>query len=246
MNLMATTRTLTASALLLVAGLALAGCASNPAPGGAASEPATPEAETTTPVGESELAAAWLDDGRAIGVVAYGSSSCPPVAGEVTADGQTVTVDITDRGDACTRDNVARAAFVALPAGVDPAQDVEVVVTGGYSGTATLAGVAGLVPPAADAAGDMVPSAGWFGAAGIVMLTWGSSSCPPVIDGVEVAATGEVRVTEAEAPADQVCTMDYAPRLSVLEFAAPAGEPRPDRLVLVPATGDEQPIPLIG
>ena len=63
---------------------------------------------------------------------------------------------------------------------------------------------------------DYLPSAGWTDADGqFVLLTWGSSSCAPVIS--EVAATGpaEVTVTFETHPADQVCTMDMAPRATI-------------------------------
>lgn len=239
-----TTRTTTAAtSLLVLAALGLAGCATSP---GAGDTPGAPETDTAAPQGDAELDAAWLDGGRAIGVVTYGSSSCQPVAGEATASGQTVTVEITEQGEACTRDYVPRASFVSLPEGVDPSQDVEIVITGAFAGDTDLDGIPGFVPPAAGEVADMLPSAGWFDDGGLVLLTYGSSSCPPVFDTVELTPAGEVRVVEAAAPADQVCTMDYAPRLSVLGVGEVSDDDRPGELVLVSATGDEQRIAVTG
>ncbi|SDQ63906.1 hypothetical protein [Microbacterium sp. cf332] len=245
---MTTTRTTTASALLLLAALALAGCATTP--GGAAPgspDAATPDSGSTAPADDAELDAAWLDGGRGIGLITYGSSSCQPVVGEVSAAGQTVTVELSDpEGVACTRDYVPRASYVALPAGIDPAQDVEIVVTGGYTGDADIDGVPGLDVTTGEMAVDMVPSAGWFADGGLVLLTYGSSSCPPVFEAVALDEAGAVRATEAAAPADQVCTMDYAPRLSVLQLAGVSDDALPNELVLVSAAGDEQRVDIIG
>ncbi|APF34365.1 hypothetical protein MTS1_01577 [Microbacterium sp. TS-1] len=244
---MTTTRTTAASALLLLSALALAGCATTP--GGAAPGDTGASGSDTgsaAPSQDADVEAAWLDGGRAVGLVTYGSSSCQPVVGEVTASGQTVTVALTDpEGAACTRDYVPRASYVGLPAGVDPTQDVDIVVTGGYTGDADLDGVAGLEGPTGEVTGDMVPSAGWFDDAGLVLLTWGSSSCPPVFE--TVALDGDaVRATEAAGAADQVCTMDYAPRLSVLGVDGVSDDARPGEIVLVSPAGDEQRIAVIG
>ncbi|MDF2580042.1 MAG: hypothetical protein K0S49_1621 [Microbacterium sp.] len=244
---MTTTRTTAASALLLLAALALAGCATTPggaAPGGAPSSGS--DAGSPAPSPEADVEAAWLDGGRAVGLVTYGSSSCQPVVGEVSASGQTVTVELSDpEGAACTRDYVPRASYVGLPAGIDPAQDLEIVVTGGYTGDADLDGVAGLEAPTGDVNDEMMPSAGWFDDAGLVLLTWGSSSCPPVFE--SVALDGDaVRATEAAAAADQVCTMDYAPRLSVLTVEGVSDDARPGEIVLVSPAGDEQRVAVIG
>lgn len=253
MTPMNTTRTGTASALLLLATLVLAGCATTPGqgagvPDSTAPDTTAPAGDASSPAQDAELDAAWLDEGRAIGVVTYGSSSCAPVVGEATAAGQTVTVEITDpEGVACTRDYVPRASYVALPAGVDPAQDLEVVVTGTYAGDTDLDGVPGLVPPTADGEiGEMVPSAGWFDDDGVVLLTYGSSSCPPVFESIDAVSADEIRAVEAAAPADQICTSDYAPRLSVLQVAGVSDDARPGEIVLVSATGDEQRVGILG
>lgn len=72
----------------------------------------------------------WLlgEDGR-LAVYAAGSSSCPWRPTEVTAAGNTVTVQMEQDGDGpCTADLGFTTSVVALPAGVDPAAlEVEIV-----------------------------------------------------------------------------------------------------------------------
>ena len=63
---------------------------------------------------------------------------------------------------------------------------------------------------------DYLPSAGWTDTDGqFVLLTWGSSSCAPVISEVAASGPAEVTVTFETPAADQVCTMDMAPRAAV-------------------------------
>ncbi len=194
-----------ASALLV-----LAGCATSAGSGGS-----TPDPDPSDDVVETELAAAWLDAGRAVGVVTWGSSSCVPY-GEASVDGDTLSVTLTDpEGAACTRDYVPRATVVALPEDVDATEDLEVVVSGDvYSGSVELDGldpedvVAGMT--------DYAASAGWTDVDGLfVILTWGSSGCVPVIEDVAETAEREITVTFVDPPADQVCTADMAPRGTV-------------------------------
>lgn len=224
-----TNRTITASALLLLGALALAGCATTP---GAAPGPA--DTAGSSPAEESELDAAWLSGGTAIGLVTFGSSTCQPIVGEATASGQTVTVELTEpEAAACTRDYVPRASYVPLPEGVDASLDVELVVTGAYRGDTDLDALAGELPPASgdDPMVDMQSSAGWFDDGGLVLLTYGSSSCPPVFESVAVGAEGTVDAVIAEPAADQVCTADFAPRLSVLQVEVD-DDARPAELVI--------------
>ena len=198
-------------ALVLAAG-ALAGCASQ-----AASTPST----SPTSGGDSadaEISAAWLDDGRIIGLVTMGSSSCVPAADDATleADGSlSVTLVEPDADTACTADMAPRVTLVEVPEGVDPSEDLAITVTGdGYSGSTDLEGVEGL---AGGGMTDYLPSAGWTGADGqFVLLTWGSSSCAPVISDVAATGPAEVTVTFETPPADQVCTMDMAPRATIV------------------------------
>lgn len=197
---------------LLLAGGALAGCASQTA--------SAPTADPSTDGGstEVEIDAAWLDDGRIIGLVTSGSSSCVPAADDATleADGSlSVTLVEPDAETPCTRDMVPRVTLVEVPEGVDPAEDLAISVTGdGYSGSTDLDGVDGL---AGGGMTDYLPSAGWTGTDGqFVLLTWGSSSCVPVISEVAASGPAEVTVTFETPAADQVCTMDMAPRATVV------------------------------
>jgi hypothetical protein len=196
--------------VLLLAGGAIAGCASSPS--------AAPSSTTTT--GDStevEIDAAWLDEGRIIGLVTTGSSTCIPAADEAAlqADGSlAVTLVEPDADTACTRDLVPRVTLVEVPEGVDPSMDLAITVTGdGYSGSTDLEGVEGL---AGGGMTDYLPSAGWTDTDGqFVLLTWGSSSCAPVVSDVAASGPAEVTVTFETPPADQVCTMDMAPRATV-------------------------------
>jgi hypothetical protein len=195
---------------LLLAGGALAGCASTPS----AAPSSTPTAGDDT---ESDIEAAWLDDGRIIGLVTMGSSSCVPAADEATlqADGSLAVMLVEPDADtACTADMAPRVTLVEVPEGVDPSQDLAITVTGdGVTGSADLEGVDGL---AGGGMTDYLPSAGWTDADGqFVLLTWGSSSCPPVISEVAASGPAEVTVTFETPAADQVCTMDMAPRATV-------------------------------
>lgn len=197
--------------VLALASLALAGCAT---PSGA-SPSDTPTGEQTS-VSNPDLGAAWLDDGRMIAIVTIGSSTCVPVADAPTyADGVlAVPLADADTKQACTRDLVPRATLVTVPEDVDPSKDLKVEVTGqNLDGQVELAGVAGL---AGGGETDYNPSAGWATTGGqFVILTWGSSTCVPVIKDVAATGAAEVTVTYETPPANQVCTMDMAPRAAV-------------------------------
>lgn len=203
---MNSSRKTAAAAAAFAALILLAGCASSGGPGND-----DPEAGTLG------VEAAWLDEGRVVAVVTQGSSTCIPGVAAVTAKGQTVTVEL-EQGDAkqvCTADLTARASLVTLPKGVTPTKDLKLEVTlGGASGEARLAGSADLKGVPGDPT-DFESTAGWFDDTGLVLLTWGSSTCPPVIDSAEATGnTGKISfVTE-----NRVCTMDMSPRVTIVEF----------------------------
>lgn len=195
---------------------ALAGCAT-----GASSAP-TPEDTAGAPASgtPTEVRAGWLDAGRGIAVVTLGSSSCVPVATEPVLAGATLTVELVEPSDGpCTRDMAPRATYVGLPAGVDPTQDLDVVVTGAAAGSTSIPGLVE-VPAAGD---EFLPSAGWVGNDQVAILTWGSSSCRPQVEAVGSTAGG-ARVTFVEPPADQVCTADMAPRATLADVTGIVGE----------------------
>jgi predicted small secreted protein len=212
-------------ALALAAGLA--GCSTSTGAGGVVDAPragdgspsASPSPAPTSSADADDqggdVEAAWLDDGRAIGLVTSGSSSCPPIAQDAEYADGVLTVQLDDREDeACTRDLVPRGTYVGLPEGVDPAADLEIVVTGTYADDLDLDGDASLEGmPGSETSYE--PTAGWADDDLLLLLTWGSSGCVPVIESAE-ASGGTVTVAVQDPPADQVCTMDMAPRVTVI------------------------------
>jgi hypothetical protein len=162
---------------------------------------------------EQEVTAAWLDGGRMIGIVTQGSSSCIPTAEDVSYADGVMKVTLVDPKDdtPCTADLASRVTMVGTPEGADPAEGVEIEVTGdGWHGDTDLEGAVGL---STSGETDYLPSAGWTETDGqFVILSWGSSTCVPVVEKTELTSATEVTVTFATPPADQVCTMDMAPR----------------------------------
>ena len=155
-------------------------------------------------------------------VITWGSSGCVPQVDEVSADGQTVTVTVVDlEGEdgeekVCTADYAPRASVGALPEGVDPTAEITLNVTYGdivddvdLDGNAAFAGKPG-------GSTEYQPSAGWFDDGSLVLLTWGSSSCAPVVESVE--GSGNAGTVTFVTDADQVCTMDMAPRATIIAF----------------------------
>ncbi|MBM3716000.1 MAG: hypothetical protein FJW64_09755 [Actinobacteria bacterium] len=220
---------------LLAAG-ALTGCAS-----GAATSPETPDAASSAPA--SDITAGWLDGGRMVALVTYGSSSCvPTAASEPTLEGRVLTVTLADNADtACTRDMAPRATAVMLPAGVDPTQGLEIAVEGAVTGQAILAGL----PAAPETVAEFAPSAGWVDSTHVAVLTWGSSSCRPAVE--TVAAEGEsIALTFAAPPADQVCTMDIAPRVTLAEVGGVAGAGEVSLTLSGGNVAADGPVPVLG
>lgn len=192
---------------LMLAGALTACATASPAPGATSG---TGAGSTT----EAEVDAAWLDGGRLIGLVTLGSSTCVPMADAATvASNGTLEVTLVDppADKACTADMSPRVTLVAVPEGVDPAKDLEIAVKGdGYEGDTDLDGLEGWTAPTGET--DYLPSAGWVDDDAFVILTWGSSTCAPAIEAIEVTAPDAVTVTFATPADNQVCTMDMAPR----------------------------------
>jgi len=198
---------------LALAGLLLAGC-STPSAGPASSTEASPSPSVQA---DPDLGAAWLDSGRMIGLVTLGSSTCVPVADEPTLDADgvlQVALVAPDSKKACTADLVPRVTLVGVPSDVDPAEDLQIQVSGDDCyGEVQLPGAEGLK---AGGETDFNPSAGWATAPGqFVFLTWGSSTCVPVVQDVAATGPAQVTMTFQTPPANQVCTMDMAPRAQV-------------------------------
>jgi hypothetical protein len=222
---------------LLTACATPAGSGGTPAPSGSSGS----SGQTT----EIEVDAAWLDGGRMIGLVTEGSSTCVPTAGDTSYENGVLTVELVEpSGDtACTRDLVPRVTVVGLPEGVDPAQELEIRVTGeSIQGDTDLDGVPGLTPGAET---DYLPSAGFTGDDGeFVVLTWGSSTCVPTVESA-TAAGNEATVTFATPPANQACTMDMAPR-GTLVLVDGLDDDSEAFAILTGAEFDNVRIPIIG
>lgn len=212
-------RLLVTASSAIAAVLLLAGCTVGP--GGAA--PYSTSDPSSGPVDaddRNDFEGALLDDGRMFAVVTVGSSTCVPQVDQVTAEGQTVTVTLVDpEGESpqpCTKDLAPRASIGALPEGVDPKSDITLNVTYGeltddvdIDGDPAATGTPGSTT-------EFQPSAAWLDDDGLVLLTWGSSTCLPQIESLEGAgSTGTAYFVTDE---NQVCTMDMAPRATLLAF----------------------------
>ncbi len=217
---------LTTAAIAAALMLGLAGCASDQNSGASDGSKGS-DGSTTKPVEPStDPTGAWINNGRGIALVSWGSSStaCTPAATDITADGQKITVKLAEpRADAmCTRDFVPRASYIEVPEGVDVAEDVKVSFSGAeLDGEFTLAG-SSEVAKAREEAGDSLggdASAGWFAPNGIVLLTWGSSSCPPIVSDIVERAEGAT--VEFKTDDSLICTLDLAPRLTMIGLADP-------------------------
>ncbi|KZE89447.1 hypothetical protein [Microbacterium sp. TNHR37B] len=212
-------RRLPALSGILLAAVLLSGCASAAQPGGSepgGSNPGSGGSPSVAPPADGDgldVGAAWLSGGSAIAVVTPGSSSpaCAPLVDEVVLDQGVLVVSLsTDPAAACTRDLVPRGTLVGLPGGVDPAKGLPVQVTLDDS-----FGEAELAPYAGAPVEEYSPSAGWVDDGVLALLTWGSSSCAPVVESARAESPTEVVVTFAKVTADQPCTMDMAPRVAV-------------------------------
>ena len=78
---------------------------------------------------------------------------------------------------------------------------------------------------------EYAPTAGWFDDGSLVLLTWGSSSCAPVVEDLE--GSGASGTATFATDDDQVCTMDMAPRATILEFGEDAVDDDAFTLTLV-------------
>ncbi|MDT0156174.1 hypothetical protein Q9R19_00890 [Microbacterium sp. ARD32] len=208
-----------APVMLALAAVALlaSGCSATPASPVPTSTPSPREHRSTEP---GDLYAAWLDGGRMIGIVTWGSSTptCQPFVQASSADGQDISVELTyppEASDGCNSDLRLLAHVIGVADGVDASRDVRISIRDGdESGSAALAGFADQetgVP-------DQAPTAGWFADDGILLLTYGSSSCPPEVDEVERTDAG---ATVRFASRDRMCTMDLAPRVTPIVLPDP-------------------------
>lgn len=205
------------AACLIAAVLAVAGCASSGGSGsGSGSGSSSDTADDST-----KPTAAWLNNGASIALVTWGSSSlaCIPAASDVKASGQTVTVTLATppANTVCTMDFVPRGTYVAVPQGVVPTKDATVKYQGdNLDGSIALGGNSALTGQPAEG----TSSASWYSPGGIVLLTWGSSSCPPVVQNIAEQANGATVTFQSDAA--KACTADFSPRLTMIDVTPPA------------------------
>lgn len=217
---MATPNRLAAAVVSSLAALLLiAGCTATP---GTDTPTSSPEPGAASGDDANDVEGVLLDEGRMFAIVTWGSSGCIPQVDQVSAEGQTVTVSLVDvepedgQEKVCTTDFVPRASAGALPEGVDPTAEITVQVSyGDIADDVELDGGQAFTGTPGESTGYQ-PSAGWFDDDALVLLTWGSSSCAPVVESVE--GSGNAGTVTFVTEDDQVCTMDMAPRATVISF----------------------------
>lgn len=199
------------SALTVFAVSAVAACAL--ALSGCAATTSSPAA--AAPDAPLEVEAAWLSGGEQIGVVTRGSSNCAPIPTATTrdADGSlSVTLAAHSEAAACRKDSALRVSLVTAPAEVTPNKDLTIHIAYGEArAQVELGGDPRIAVTDHEA---QSPSAGWFRSNAFVLLTWGSSSCPPQV--TEVTSTDRTTVNVVFDDVAAICTLDMAPRATVV------------------------------
>jgi hypothetical protein len=200
------TRLIVAVAGSFVVAAALAACAT-PAAGGAAPGGG---ADAVTPA--ARVDAGWLDGGATIGLVTYGGPMCTAEVEDVRMDDGVLVAGLQRSAEALCLDE-PRALEVPVPEGVDATADqrLRVELEDMRTDIALPAYSGGSVE-------SFESSASWIGGHVIALRTWGSSSCLPVVADTRVASPASVLVRFEIPPADQVCTMDMAPQLTVVQL----------------------------
>lgn len=194
-----------------------AGCASTSSGGAAPSETAAPAEATDNATIEPDGTprAFWAPGGTGIVLSTYGSGSaaCTPTASGSTADGQAVTAEMVPFAEdqVCTMDYRERVSYIPVDAAVDRTKAVTLTV----SPEATDATVDLEVAPLgeAPAATDGAPQAGLTPSGAIVIISAGSSTCPPVVSEVSEAATG---ITVTFDTPTTPCTRDLVTRATLV------------------------------
>ena len=165
----------------------------------------------------SAPAAAWLNDGRLVAVVTPGSADCVPIVGDIVVAAETLVVELTDPVDeSCEGEDALRASLVIPTEALNATRDHEIVLTGDYEGVISLPSHPDAVFPPPFGPFQPEPNAGWFSADDFVLLTYGSSSCPPLAGSATITAADEVTVNLVPSSEGQ-CTLDFSPRLTVVE-----------------------------
>ena len=169
-----------------------------------------------TPPEDSLLAAAWLENGGAVGIVTWGDVSCTPVVTDALLWDSRYVVELTEPDDEdCAGESVPRASLGRLTEPLDMTTELEIVLAGDYQGIIRLAGDPNPLPEAEFGQ----PSAGWYSSDGLAVLTWGSTSCPPEVESTEVTAADELTVVLVEST-ESSCTRDIGRRVTIAEVDA--------------------------
>lgn len=184
----------------------------------------------------------WLSDDRStITIITYGSSSCPFIGTAITLiDPALVRIEFEQaRAQACTEDLGSRTHVFAAPTGVgldgleaelsiaanayDDTEPTVTVVTLWPAPSAaesiaieTIRGVPEGIALPDDALDLGQPLVYWgSGRETLLVVTWGSSSCPPIP--LELAAAAPDLLTLRFGPhPSEACTADFGPTTHVL------------------------------
>lgn len=186
----------------------------------------------------------WLAEDRAtLTIVSYGSSSCPFVATAIEAlDDSIVEIALRQApAQACTDDLAPRTHVLAVPEGwgqgdgpyiaevsqsldafgpTEPALSTVVlwpVPSAGESiAIETIRGVPDDITLPDEALDRGEPLAYWgTDRATLRVITWGSSSCPPLVRSAVLASPTVIELVLVPGPGE-VCTADFAPTTHVL------------------------------
>lgn len=237
-----------AIALVLVGGIT-AGAVTAAVNGGnqIAAEPTqTTPPPPTSPANTPGLDAVWLDGGRTIGLVVNFDVIGVCALFMITSyqDG-VLEVGEHPVGDPGCQTGDGPRVDLLTPEGIDPTEDLEIhVTTALFSGEVYLPGEPGLVM--ADANGYTgTPSASWFGDGGLVILTRGSTTCPPIFRDALATGDAEVTATFWTAASPQVCTDDLAPHVTIRQV--PGITKHSGAQLILAGTGfDNQKVQIVG
>jgi hypothetical protein len=119
------------------------------------------------------------------------------------------------------------AVAVAVIVGGHNSED-SVARIASYHGTPTSA--AGEVVYATEAGGDQpVAAAAWTTSGELAITTWGSGSCPYLVESLEVVGPQQLHAVIEPIP-DRPCTMDLGPTTSVVRLPVGVNPDQPIRL----------------
>jgi len=111
----------------------------------------------------------------------------------------------------------ATRSILALSAGIA----LVTLLSACATGPSTSGSTPSPTPPASASAEEVEIDAAWLnGGTMIGLVSYGSSTCVPMADTVELLDDGTLSVTLADPAADQPCTMDFVPRVTLVDVPA--------------------------